>query len=106
MLRCINFLFLSLIIVSFTSLYHIRYEAEKEIKVIKNALYHISAEKQTHQILQAEWVSLNNPVRLETLAGNSLHLFPMDSVQIISWSDWNVSHEYLPVSVMLSVDIF
>ena len=70
------------VILLFAAVYHIRYGADAEYKAIRNAERAIEKEKITRRILEAEWVSLNNPARLERLSEIHLRLEPLAATQI------------------------
>ena len=82
MIRLVNIFMSIAIILLFTAVYHIRYGADAEYKAIKNAERAIAKEKITRRILEAEWVSLNNPARLEKLSEIHLRLEPLEATQI------------------------
>ena len=67
MIRLVNIFMFIAVILLFAGVYHIRYGADAEYKAIRNAERAIEKEKITRRILEAEWVSLNNPARLERL---------------------------------------
>ena len=72
MIRLVNMIIFIAVILLFAAVYHIRYGADAEHKAIRNAERAIEKEKITRRILEAEWVSLNNPARLEKLS--EMHL--------------------------------
>ena len=68
--------------------FHISYEVkrlEKDIDVTENK---ILKEKSTIEVLNAEWVYLNNPGRLERLAGHYLNMNPAKNYQIVHYEEF------------------
>ena len=77
--------------------YHIRYGADAEYKAIRNAERAIVKEKTTRRILEAEWVSLNNPARLEKLSEIHLRLEPLAAIQIRTPDSFIISEEDMKI---------
>lgn len=93
MIRLVNMIMFMAVILLFAAVYHIRYGADAEHKAIRNAERAIEKEKITRRILEAEWVSLNNPARLEKLSEMHLRLEPLAATQIRTPDSFFVSEE-------------
>ena len=93
MIRLVNIVMFISVIVLFAMVYHIRYGADAEYKAIRNADRAIVKEKTTRRILEAEWVSLNNPARLEKLSEIHLRLEPLAAIQIRTPDSFIISEE-------------
>lgn len=93
MIRLVNMIMFIAVILLFAAVYHIRYGADAEHKAIRNAERAIEKEKITRRILDAEWVSLNNPARLEKLSEMHLRLEPLAATQIRTPDSFFVSEE-------------
>lgn len=93
MIRLVNMIIFIAVILLFAAVYHIRYGADAEHKAIRNAERAIEKEKITRRILEAEWVSLNNPARLEKLSEMHLRLEPLAATQIRTPDSFFVSEE-------------
>ena len=93
MIRLVNMIIFIAVILLFAAVYHIRYGADAEHKAIRNAERAIEKEKIIRRILEAEWVSLNNPARLEKLSEMHLRLEPLAATQIRTPDSFFVSEE-------------
>ena len=93
MIRLVNMIIFIAVILLFAAVYHIRYGADAEHKAIRNAERAIEKEKITRRILEAEWVSLNNPARLEKLSEMHLRLEPLAATQIRTPDSFIISEE-------------
>lgn len=93
MTRIVNTVMLLVVVSLFAAVYHVRYGAEAEFKAIKKAHRAIEEEKVTRRILEAEWVSLNNPARLEVLSEKHLHLEPPAAAQIRTAENFMLTEE-------------
>ena len=93
MIRVVNMIIFIAVILRFAAVYHIGYGADAEHKAIRNAERAIEKEKITRRILEAEWVSLNNPARLEKLSEMHLRLEPLAATQIRTPDSFFVSEE-------------
>lgn len=82
MMRMLNMILSVLIILLFVGLYHIRYAADTKISDIQKLQQAIRQAEARQSILQAEWISLNNPARLEALSQQHLSLRPLKAEQL------------------------
>ena len=82
MIRMLNILLSVLVVLLFAGLYHIRYAADIKISDIKQTQQAIRQAEARQSILQAEWISLNNPARLEALSEQHLDLRPLKAGQL------------------------
>ena len=83
MIRILNIGLIFTVIFLISALYNIRYKADSYVRNIQTLQHTIKVEQNTRQILSAEWVSLNNPERLEMLARQELALEPVQFSQIV-----------------------
>lgn len=58
-------------------LYTMKYEVQRLEARLASLHIQLAAERESIQVLRAEWSYLNNPERLETLASRHLHLVPV-----------------------------
>ncbi len=82
MIRIINIHLFVLAIVLFAGLYHIRYAADVKIRDIRKTRTAIERATLEGEVLQAEWISLNNPARLEVLSEQYLGMVPLTASQL------------------------
>ncbi|EJW22022.1 hypothetical protein IMCC14465_04160 [alpha proteobacterium IMCC14465] len=93
MIRLVNIMMFIAVIALFATVYHVRYGADAEYKAIRHAERVIEKEETTRRILEAEWVSLNNPARLEKLSEMHLRLEPLAATQIRTPESFALSDE-------------
>ncbi|MGC6512013.1 MAG: cell division protein FtsL [Parvibaculales bacterium] len=82
MIRGLNIILSVLVVLLFAGLYHIRYAADTKISDIRQTQKAIQKAETRQSILQAEWISLNNPARLEALSEQHLGLRPLKAGQL------------------------
>ncbi|MGC6471966.1 MAG: cell division protein FtsL [Parvibaculales bacterium] len=82
MIRALNIVLSVLVFLLFAGLYHIRYAADTKISDIRQTQQAIRQAEARQSILQAEWISLNNPARLEALSEQHLGLQPLKAGQL------------------------
>lgn len=83
MMRFINTALVVALIGMVGALYHIRYSAEAEARALRKLERQINAEYDRQRTLRAEWSSLNDPRRLQTLSRQYLKLDTLRPSQII-----------------------
>lgn len=86
MMRWVNLLFLGLVIAAATWTYQVKHEAEEKLSEIRELKSQIALERETIDLLKADWGVLSHPARLEKLAeryANELGLQVTGSNQII-----------------------
>ncbi|MGB0342844.1 MAG: cell division protein FtsL [Parvibaculales bacterium] len=74
MIRLLNTLCVICFIALTLAVYHIRYSAEAEARQLRRLEIRIGEELEQRRVLEAEWSSLNDPQRLQYLAGKYLDL--------------------------------
>ncbi|WP_018688432.1 cell division protein FtsL [Ahrensia kielensis] len=87
MMRWINLLFLGLVIAAATWTYQVKHEAEVKLTEIRELQNKIALERETIELLKADWAFLSHPARLEKLAKRyeqELGLQVTEADQIIS----------------------
>ncbi|WP_035267247.1 hypothetical protein [Ahrensia sp. 13_GOM-1096m] len=87
MMRWINLLFLGLVIAAATWTYQVKHEAEVKLTEIRELKNKIALERETIELLKADWAFLSHPARLEKLAKRyeqELGLQVTEADQIIS----------------------
>lgn len=75
--------------------------AESEVADLKKS---IERERQTIDVLQAEWAYLNSPYRLEKLALEHLHMVPSGAAFIVPDADMLPIEEVIPSGVEILID--
>ena len=98
MIRSLNVYLALVVIILISVVYNIRYQEYAYVKDIQTFKNNIKIEKNSQEILDAEWVSLNNPARLEMLARQELDLKPVQFSQIIKFPDELQFGNIVPVS--------
>jgi cell division protein FtsL len=83
----LNTAFLALTLVFAYGTYHVKYDAQRAVKELKQINRDMDAEKARERALEADWSLLNEPTRLQKLAGRHLALVPIEAKQIASVSD-------------------
>ncbi len=83
MMRWVNISLAVVLIAVIAALYHIRYSAEAEARVVRQLERQINQQHDLQRTLQAEWSSLNDPRRLQLLARDYLKLDYLRASQII-----------------------
>jgi hypothetical protein len=86
MMRWINLLFLGLVIAAATWTYQVKHEAEEKLAEIRELEKKIALERETIDLLKADWAFLSHPSRLERLVKRyeqELGLQVTDSNQLI-----------------------
>ncbi|MGC6476517.1 MAG: cell division protein FtsL [Parvibaculales bacterium] len=105
MIRILNAVLLVVTVLLFASLYHIRYAAEMRLKEIRQTEQAFIKAQNEREILEAEWVSLNNPERLEKMASDYLTLAPLRAEQIYDAASYETdSTKTRPVASSVSYE--
>lgn len=87
MTRFLSVLGLVLLVASSFGLYRLKYEVQRldrQADALERANH---TERQTIQVLQAEWTYLNQPQRIQELSDRFLHLKPVEPSQIARIED-------------------
>ena len=87
MIRVINLVAVMAVILSSFSLYRVKQEARAEAYKVAEVRRDIAREEEAIDILKAEWSYLNQPSRIQDLAGRYLELKPTDVHQIVTLQD-------------------
>ena len=87
MMRILNSVAMVLTIALVVVLYHIKYDAQESIRHIDKLKAELRHERDTINILRAEWSHLNQPQRLQKLARRYTKLQPLTSKQIVTFND-------------------
>ncbi|MEO1703170.1 MAG: hypothetical protein AAFR71_14070 [Pseudomonadota bacterium] len=90
MLRLINFALIAVVIAMATWTYQVKHQADEKLAEIKKLERQIARERQTIELLQAEWAYLSNPARLQALIetyADELDLSATTTDQLISPSE-------------------
>lgn len=82
MVRLLNATMGVAVIVLLAVLYNVRYDADAQIRAIRKAEQDIGLELVERSVMEAEWVSLNDPARLELLSGRYLKMQPLKASQL------------------------
>ena len=90
MIRALNIILSLFVFLLFAGLYHIRYAADTSIMDIRQTQKAIHKAEARHEVLEAEWISLNNPARLEKLSEQHLGLRPLKASQLYQASDFKI----------------
>jgi cell division protein FtsL len=86
-MRKSTFLWLALAAFCGTTLFHTSqkiHDAQEKLGTLARA---IAKEDKARRVLAAEWGYLNQPDRLEKLAGEYLNMAPLKGTQLASWAD-------------------
>lgn len=67
MLRLMNFVLIAVVIAMATWTYQVKHRADEKLAEIKRLERQIARERETIELLQAEWAFLSNPARLQAL---------------------------------------
>jgi hypothetical protein len=97
MIRWVNISLGLLLVVCIAALYHIRYSAEAEARLVRQVEQKINREQDRQRTLRAEWSSLNDPRRLQLL---SRHYLQLDYLRLSQVEDMR-SQETQTIPVML-----
>ncbi|MDC9701557.1 MAG: hypothetical protein PSN37_04980 [Alphaproteobacteria bacterium] len=89
MFRVMNCFAVLTIIFSSFFLYHIKSEARRDAALLVTLREDIRKEQEMINVLKAEWSHLDQPRRLQDLAGRYLDLRLLDAHQIIALKDLN-----------------
>ena len=84
MIRILNIVSFMMSVVLAVVLYTVKYDAQVEVRRIKDLKVEIRREAQTINILRAEWSYLNQPDRLKRLAERYTKLMPLSASQIVT----------------------
>lgn len=76
MSRFINILLCIMMAALLAVLYHVRYAADAQIRAIRILEREQMGQLEQRKVMQAEWVSLNDPLRLEDLSNRHLKMHP------------------------------
>ncbi len=90
MLRTIDIILIAAMLVAATVTYKIKHDAEKQVVEIKKIQRQIAFEKDTINLLKADWSLMTQPNRLQRLADiyqAQLKLAPVDVTQIGLFDD-------------------
>ena len=87
MIRVLNLVAIMAVILSSFGLYRVKQEARAEAYKVAEVRRHIEREEEAINILKAEWSHLNQPSRVQDLAGRYLDLKPIDVHQIVTFQD-------------------
>lgn len=85
MLRTIDIILIAVMLVAATVTYKIKHDAEKQVVAIKKIQRQITFEKDTINLLKADWSLMTQPNRLQRLTDiykSQLKLEPVDVTQI------------------------
>ena len=94
----LNTAFLALTLLIAYGTYHVKYDAQKNLKQIKAIDRQIEQEKERERVLAADWTLLNEPARLQRLAASHLALVPIEATQIVSVVDLKTRARVLSAS--------
>jgi cell division protein FtsL len=83
----LNTAFLALTLLVAYGTYHVKYDAQRNLKQIRTIERQIQEEKDRERVLAADWALLNEPARLQRLAQRHLALAPIEPTQIASVVD-------------------
>ena len=86
MMRIINIVLVILMLGAATWTYNVKHEAERNLAEIRKLERKIALEKDTINLLKADWAYLSQPARLQTLAdqyAEELQLRPTEPQQIV-----------------------
>jgi cell division protein FtsL len=78
----LNTAFLALTLVFAYGTYHVKYDAQRAVKQLKQIDQDLDAEKARERALEADWSLLNEPTRLQKLAAKHLALAPVEAKQV------------------------
>lgn len=90
MMRFINTMLVALMLGAATWTYHVKHESQRQLDEIHSLNSRIALEKDTIDLLEADWAYLSDPARLETLSekySEQLGLRPTDPTQIVHASE-------------------
>lgn len=90
MLRVFNIALLMVVAGVAAWTYQVKHEADKKLALIRQLERDISRERETIELLRADWAHLSNPGRLQGLAetyAEELQLEPVTTDQIIDLSE-------------------
>ena len=86
MMRIVNIVLVILMLGAATWTYNVKHEAERNLAEIRKLERKIALEKDTINLLKADWAYLSQPARLQTLADRytqELRLRPTEPQQIV-----------------------
>jgi hypothetical protein len=78
-------LWFALIAAAIFGVYHMKYRVQAEEEELTRLDLQIARDRDTIQVLRAEWAHLNEPARLTELAQRHLALSPLAGLQIVSF---------------------
>lgn len=90
MLRTFDIILIAVMLVAATVTYKIKHDAEKQVVEIKKIQRQIAFEKDTINLLKADWSLMTQPNRLQRLTDvyqTQLKLLPVDVTQIASFDE-------------------
>jgi hypothetical protein len=99
MLRTLDILLIVVMTAVAAVTYTIKHRAEEKLSEVHKLEANIQLEKDTIDLLRADWALLTQPARLEKLIGlyqNELQLQPTDSTQIVQSSELPMLRSELP----------
>lgn len=100
MLRTLDVILIVLMTTAAAVTYTIKHEAELKLEEVKKLEAEIRLEKDTIDLLKADWALLTQPARLQKLIGlyqDELQLVPTESSQIIQPQELPMLRSELPV---------
>lgn len=86
MMRIVNAILVVLMLAAATWTYSVKHEAERNLAEIRNLESRIAFEKDTIDLLEADWAYLSQPARLQKLSdlyAEELQLRPTEPQQIV-----------------------
>ena len=87
MVRWLNIALAFTAVIVVSALYHIRYSAEAEAKTLRDMQRILAVEQDRRRTLEAEWASLNDPRRLQSLTRQYLSLDYLRASQVLDLRD-------------------
>ncbi|MEL6920981.1 MAG: hypothetical protein AAFO77_08125 [Pseudomonadota bacterium] len=90
MLRLMNIALLAVVLGVATWTYNIKHQADEQLAEIKRLERAIARERDTIELLRADWAYLSSPARLQSLIetyGDELQLAPITPDQLITLSE-------------------
>ena len=87
MWRFLHFLAIGAVIASAVYVYTVKYQTIYAAEQVVSAQHRIAAERDSIEVLRAEYAHLSRPDRIQKLADSALGMLPMQLDQIVKASD-------------------